>query len=74
MLLFICLLVLGQAYVFQWIIPEYQVINSKNTISTQNFFKGYIYMFVLAMVIAVIAIAVKRMTKKQEVFEKIDPI
>jgi lactate permease len=74
MLLFICLLVLGQAYVFQWIIPEYQVIDSKNAISTQNFFKGYIYMFVLAMVIAIIAIAVRRMTKKQDVFEKIDPI
>jgi len=66
MLLFICLVVLGQAYVFQWIIPEYQIINSKNTVSTQNLFKGYIYMFVLALVIAVIAVAVRKMTKKAQ--------
>jgi lactate permease len=74
MLLFICLLVLGQAYVFQWMIPEYQVIDPKKAISTQNLFKGYMYMFVLAIVIAVIAIAVRRMTKKQDLYEKIDPI
>ncbi|HTE25555.1 L-lactate permease [Flavitalea sp.] len=74
MLLFICLIVLGQAYVFQWIIPEYQIINSKSTVSTQNFFKGYIYMFVLALVIAVIAVTVRRVTKKHEEYEKIEPI
>jgi lactate permease len=74
MLLFICLIVLGQAYIFQWIIPEYQVISSKNTVSTQNLFKGYMYMFVLALVIAVIAVAVRKMTKKPRVFDKIEAI
>jgi lactate permease len=72
MLGFICLLVTGQAYVFQSIIPEYQIVNSKNTVSTQSLFKGYIYLLVLAMITVTIAVVVSRMTKKNKLNEKIE--
>jgi lactate permease len=50
MLLFICFIVLAQAYVFSWIVPEYQMLNPQADTSVPDFSKGYTYLLVLAVV------------------------
>jgi len=65
MLIFICCIVLAQAYIFQWLIPEYKVLSPQTALLTPDFLKGYIYLFVLAVVIAIIAVIIIKMTRKK---------
>ena len=65
MLLFICFIVLAQAYVFQWLIPEYEMLVANAAAATPDFSRGYIYLLLLVVVIAAIAIAIIMMTKKK---------
>ena len=58
MLMFICIIVLLQAYVFTWIIPEYQMLTGKAAAILPNFTKGYTYLVILAVVLAILAAAV----------------
>ncbi|MBC7826619.1 MAG: lactate permease LctP family transporter [Chitinophagaceae bacterium] len=58
MLLLICFIVLAQAYLFSWIIPEYQMLSPKASSSTTDFSKGYIYLLVLGSVLIAFAMAV----------------
>ena len=58
MLMFICIIVLLQAYVFTWIIPEYQILTGKAAAILPNFTKGYTYLVLLAVVLAILAAAV----------------
>jgi lactate permease len=51
MLIFICFIVLAQAYVFSWIIPDYQMLSPQTTTSIPDFTKGYIYLLILAAVL-----------------------
>lgn len=51
MLVFICFIVLAQAYVFNWIIPEYQMLSTQTVTSVPDFTKGYIYLLILAAVL-----------------------
>lgn len=51
MLIFICVIVLAQAYAFSWIIPTYEMISTKAAAVTPDFTKGYTYLTVLLVVL-----------------------
>jgi lactate permease len=51
MLLLICLLVTAQAYLFPWVIPEYQLVGSATGIIMPELSRGYTYLFVLAGIV-----------------------
>lgn len=63
MLVFICFIVLAQAYAFKWLIPQYTSVTSTVTAATPGFSKAYIYLLLFAAIIAVI-VAVILMRKK----------
>jgi lactate permease len=65
MLIFICLIVLVQAYVFPGVIPQYQMLTPGTTVSVPDFLKGYIYLLVLAGLIGILAVVIKLMTRKK---------
>ena len=58
MLLFICCIVLAQAYVFQWMIPAYQKIAQGLTAVTPDLSKGYGYLLTLVVVLVVFSAAI----------------
>lgn len=64
MLLFICLMVLGQAYLFSWVIPHYQIFDTNKPSLQQDVSKKYIYL-VLAGVLIVLASIVIVLTRKK---------
>jgi lactate permease len=65
MLIFICFIVLAQAYLFKWIIPEYQAIVASATAATPDFTRGYTYLLLLAAVIIALAVIIFMMTRKK---------
>lgn len=65
MLIFICFIVLAQAYLFSWVIPEYDMLVANAASATPQFAKGYIYLFVLIGVILILAITIIFLTRKK---------
>ena len=65
MLLFICFLVLGQAYWYSWVIPTYHTVAANATPVIQNFSKGYIYLCILALLILALVVTIKSLTRKK---------
>lgn len=55
MLIFICFIVLGQAYLYSWVIPKYDMHVANAVSATPEFSKGYTYLFVLAALILALA-------------------
>jgi lactate permease len=55
MLAFICFIVLGQAYLYPGIIPEYQMLTANAAAATPDFSRGYTYLLVLALVLIALA-------------------
>lgn len=51
MLLFVCLIVIAQAYIFIWIIPKYELILANTATTIPDFTKGYVYILVLALIL-----------------------
>ena len=66
MLGFICVIVLMQAYVFQWLIPIYEKIDPTKVVAAAPSAMGYWYLVGLGLVIAVLAGVVVRAGKKSE--------
>ena len=64
MLIFICFIVLLQAYVFSWIIPEYHMLTANGVVAAIDFSKGYIYVLVLLLVLLGFAAIIKIMNRK----------
>jgi lactate permease len=64
MLLFICFIVLAQAYLFSWIIPHYQMLATTSVGAATDNSKGIYYLLVLAMVLIAFAAVIILMTKK----------
>lgn len=64
MLLFICFIVLAQAYVLKWLVPKYQVLTHNATISVPDLTLGYIYLLVLAGVLIALAAGIMLILKK----------
>ncbi|SEL96650.1 L-lactate permease [Parapedobacter koreensis] len=58
MLLFISLLVLAQAYVFTWLIPEYTASAGEQAHAASGGSAGYLYLGIVAAVVLVIALLV----------------
>ena len=55
MLLVICLIVLAQAYVFQWLIPVYALLDSSKAVVAPDLLRGYLYLLVLVVVLGLLA-------------------
>ena len=68
MLLFICLIVLAQAYLFRWVIPQHHMLTANATKITPDFSKGLIYLFTLMAVIIAFSIIV--LTGKKQPSQK----
>jgi lactate permease len=70
MLLFICCIVLAQAYLFSWVIPHYQKLVANAASLTHDFTKGYIYLLILAGVLIVLATIIIVLTRKKSANSK----
>jgi lactate permease len=64
MLIFICFIVLAQAYLFSWIIPQYQMLAANTASIIPDFTKGYVYLLVLVGVIVAFATAIFVLLRK----------
>jgi lactate permease len=64
MLILICFIVLAQAYVFKWIIPEYHLLSSEISSITPDLSLGWTYILVLAIILIVFIFAVRSMKNK----------
>ena len=65
MLLFICFIVLAQAYLFSGIIPQYEMLAAKAASAVPDFTKGYTYLFVLTGVLAAFAATIIIMVRNK---------
>ena len=65
MLVFICFIVLGQAYLYSWIIPKYDMLVSNAASGTPQFSKGYTYLFILVALILALAAFIFMTTRKK---------
>ena len=64
MLLFICIIVLAQAYLFSWVIPQHHVLTANANKTTADFSKGFIYLGLLTGVLVAFAILVVTRKKR----------
>ncbi len=51
MLFFVCLIVIAQAYLLTWIIPQYEMIVTSSATINPDFTKGYILLSVLGLIL-----------------------
>ena len=65
MLFFICLLVLGQAYLYSWIIPHYEKLTANIIALSSDLSKGVKYLVILAVVLLVFAVTIMLTTRKR---------
>jgi lactate permease len=65
MLFIICILTLCQAYVFEWIIPVYQKLESKTGAVKPAIETGFVYLAVLVLVLILIGLAVVFLNRKK---------
>ncbi len=71
MLIFICFIVLAQAYLFSSVIPQYQMLTANAASATPNFSKGYTYLIILAVVLIALAAVIIITTRNKVVNHKI---
>ena len=64
MLIFICFIVLTQAYLFKWSIPVYQMLNANKILFIPDTSLGYIYLLIFAGILAVFVSAVSIANRK----------
>ena len=67
MLTVICILTMLQAYAINWIIPRYKAVETIIQTETESLSKGFIYLLVLAIVLALIAATVFWLNRKKKV-------
>jgi lactate permease len=67
MLLFICVIVLAQAYLFNWVIPKHQMIAANTTAVALDFSKGIFYLLALAGVLVALAVVIIVLNKKKRI-------
>ncbi len=68
MLLFICTIVLAQAYLFPWVIPPHHMLTANAAKITPDFSKGLIYLIILMGVLIAFSIIV--LTRKKQPSQK----
>ena len=64
MLGLICCIVFAQAYAFSYIIPTYEMLQAGTAISVSNVTLGFVYLIACAATIALFALALKFMNRK----------
>lgn len=74
MLIFICFLVLGQAYLYSWIIPKYEMIVANAATVAPQFSKGYTYLFILVVLVLALAAVIFMTTRKKTSPSKISTL
>jgi lactate permease len=65
MLLLICFIVLGQAYLFNWIVPKYQMLAANTGAILPDFTKGYTYLGVFVLIVASFSTSLLILNKKK---------
>ena len=65
MLVFICFIVLAQAYVFQSLIPVYHVVDINAVAATSTITEGLTYLLVLAGVLLLISFIIIAMNRSK---------
>ncbi|WP_138991024.1 L-lactate permease [Larkinella sp. C7] len=65
MLTVICFITLAQAYVFQWVIPTYEMLSNQKTVVNPDASRGYLYLVILALVLVALAATIRVIAKKQ---------
>ena len=65
MLTLICFIVLGQAYLFKWIIPAYHLMDKKVTEIAPDMAKGYAYLLALAVVLILLSFFILTRVRKK---------
>lgn len=71
MLIFICFIVLAQAYLFSSVIPQYHIVVASSASTTPDFSKGYIYLIVLVVVLILLAAVIILTTRNKVADHKI---
>lgn len=74
MLIFICFIVLGQAYLFNWIVPTYHMLTANTAVAAANFSKGYTYLFGLLAALVLFAAAIFIANRKKHSNNKISTL
>lgn len=72
MLILICFIVLAQAYLFEWMIPKYQLLDSKAIAAVSNPATGYMYISILLAILATLCLIVFIMNKKNSNKAKVE--
>jgi lactate permease len=67
MLLFICLIVLAQAYLFSWLIPGYHTNTATKAAAAVNHDTGYTYLMILAAILVVLTLFVLNVGRKKSI-------
>jgi lactate permease len=65
MLLFICLIVLAQAYWFQWMIPVYETLNTNTVNFAPEVMSGFFYLLLFAAILGAFALMVNFIDKRR---------
>ena len=65
MLTVICFITLAQAYVFQWVIPTYEMLSNQKTVVNPDASWGYLYLMILAIVLVALAATIRVIAKKK---------
>jgi lactate permease len=65
MLLLICFIVLGQAYVYNWIVPQYEMLVANTAAIVPNFTKGYTYLGMFVLIVVAFATSIVLLNKKK---------
>lgn len=63
----ICLIVIGQAYLFNWIIPKYNSGKLKLDTIKHTIAEGYIYLILLSAIISAFVIFVNKFAKRKDI-------
>ncbi|HEY0108144.1 MAG TPA: L-lactate permease, partial [Fibrella sp.] len=66
MLIVICFITLAQAYVIKWIIPVYDSVSNIQAVTVPNMTKGYTYLAVLAIFLAILASSILLTARKSK--------
>ena len=66
MLTVICIVTMLQAYVITWIVPNYKAVEAAIKTETENLSKGFLYLLLLAIVLALVATTVFILNRKKK--------
>ena len=66
MLTVICIVTMLQAYVITWIVPNYKAVEAAIKTETENLSKGFLYLLLLAIVLALVTTTVFILNRKKK--------